>query len=112
MVDFAEGRVCTEIIPFTVGCVNPASWLPLAVGRKFTQPRAQLLADPCTCLQALFPDLPLQELHGGDAAGGALGALQHGRLAPHPVHQDRVEVAGVERPVHHVHLQQKRVQAS
>ena len=23
------------------------SWLPLAAGRKFTQPRANLLADPC-----------------------------------------------------------------
>ena len=49
------------------------------------------------CLKALLADLPLQELHGGDAAGGAPRALQHRRLAAHPVHQDRVEVARVER---------------
>ena len=55
-------------------------------------------------LETLLADLPLEELHCGDAAGGPLGALQHGRLAPRPVHQDRVEEARVERPVHHVHL--------
>ena len=32
----------------SLGCVNPASWLPLAAGHEFTQPRANLLADPCT----------------------------------------------------------------
>ena len=31
-----------------LGCVNPASRLPLAAGGEFTQPRAHLLADPCT----------------------------------------------------------------
>ena len=33
---------------WSLGCVKPASWLPLAVEGKFTQPRAHLLADPCT----------------------------------------------------------------
>ena len=33
---------------WTLGFVNPCSWLPLTAGRKFTQPRAHLLADPCT----------------------------------------------------------------
>ena len=27
-----------------LGCAKPASWLPLAVGRELTQPRAHLLA--------------------------------------------------------------------
>ena len=31
-----------------LGCVNPAYVLPLAVGGEFTQPRAHLLADPCS----------------------------------------------------------------
>ena len=35
---------------WALGCANPASWLPLTEGRKFTQPRANLLADPCTSL--------------------------------------------------------------
>ena len=33
---------------WSLGCVNPASWLPLAAVGDFTQPRAHLLADPCT----------------------------------------------------------------
>ena len=32
-----------------LGCVIPASWLPLAAGSEFTQPKAHLLADPCRC---------------------------------------------------------------
>ena len=33
---------------WALGCVNSASWLPLAAGwGEFTQPRAHLLADPC-----------------------------------------------------------------
>ena len=32
----------------TLGRMNPASWLPLAGERECTQPRAHLLADPCT----------------------------------------------------------------
>ena len=27
---------------WTLGCVNPTSWLPLAAGGEFTQPRAHL----------------------------------------------------------------------
>ena len=41
------------------GCVNPASGLPLATGREFTQPRDHLLADPCIYLllymQSIIP---------------------------------------------------------
>ena len=32
---------------WALGCVNPASSLPLSAGGEFTQPRAYLLADPC-----------------------------------------------------------------
>ena len=36
-------------IRWALGCVNPASWLPLAAaGRKLTQPRALLVANICT----------------------------------------------------------------
>ena len=39
--------------------MNPASWLPLAAGRELTQPRANLLADPCKlqeiCLDVGIP---------------------------------------------------------
>ena len=31
---------------WTLGCMNPASWLPLAAGGMLMQPRAHLLADP------------------------------------------------------------------
>ena len=34
---------------WTLGCVNHASCHSLAMGRRFTQPRAYLLADPCIC---------------------------------------------------------------
>ena len=33
---------------WALGCVNPTSWLSLASWREFTQPRAHLLANPCT----------------------------------------------------------------
>ena len=32
---------------WTLVCVIPASWLPLAVGREFTQPRTHLMAQLC-----------------------------------------------------------------
>ena len=48
-------------IGWALGCVNPASsWLPLAAGREFTQPRAHSFAPPhrenlafAACLQSL-----------------------------------------------------------
>ena len=36
-----------------LGCVNPASWLPLAAGGEFKQPRAHLLANPCIICKRL-----------------------------------------------------------
>ena len=39
-----------------LGCAKPASWLPLAVGRELTQPRAHLLAHLCRCLCWVLPD--------------------------------------------------------
>ena len=33
---------------WALGCVNPASRLPLAAGGEFTQPRARSFAQPCT----------------------------------------------------------------
>ena len=35
-------------IRWSLGCMNPASWLTLAAGDEFTQHKAHLLADPCT----------------------------------------------------------------
>ena len=32
---------------WALGCVYPASWLPLAAGGEFTQPRAHSFAQPC-----------------------------------------------------------------
>ena len=32
---------------WALGCVIPASWLPLAATGEFTHPRTHLLADPC-----------------------------------------------------------------
>ena len=32
---------------WSLGCVIPAYWPPLAAGARFTQPRAHSLADPC-----------------------------------------------------------------
>ena len=43
-----EPRISTGI-GWALGCVNPTSWLRLAVG-VFTQPSAHLLDDPCTVL--------------------------------------------------------------
>ena len=34
-------------IRWFLGCLNPASWLPLAAGREFTQPRAHSFAQLC-----------------------------------------------------------------
>ena len=34
----------------SIGCVNPASWLPLATGSEFTQPRGHSFAQPCKVL--------------------------------------------------------------
>ena len=44
------GTRCTErwSIRRVLGCVNPASWLPLAAGCEFTQPRAHLIAHLCS----------------------------------------------------------------
>ena len=38
---------------WSLGCVIPASWLPLAAGARFMQPRVHSLADPCTCLKLI-----------------------------------------------------------
>ena len=36
---------------WSLGCVNPASWLPLAAGARFTQPRDHSFAQPCTVMR-------------------------------------------------------------
>ena len=50
------GRILWELQgsakEWSLGCVIPASWLPLAAGARFTQPRDHCLADPCTGLPA------------------------------------------------------------
>ena len=35
---------------WSLGWVNPASWLPLAAGGEYTQPRDHSFAQPCICL--------------------------------------------------------------
>ena len=40
---------------WALGCVNPASWLPLAARHEFTQPRAHLIAQLYICI---LPSLP------------------------------------------------------
>ena len=37
-----------------LGCVNPASWLPLAAGHEFTQPRDHLIAKHSAMHDAVF----------------------------------------------------------
>ena len=46
--DDLRGMPFTErwALRWALGCVNTASWLPLAVGREFMQPRAYIFADP------------------------------------------------------------------
>ena len=39
---------------WTLGCVNPSSWLPLAAEREFTQPRVHSFAQPCSLLPPLL----------------------------------------------------------
>ena len=52
---------------WSLGCVIPASWLPLAAGARSTQPRDHSLAHPCTLVNAVF----LTRGHdGGDVVGG------------------------------------------
>ena len=41
-------------IRWALGCVNPTSWLPLAMGRKFTQPRDHPIALLCTDARVLI----------------------------------------------------------
>ena len=38
----------------SLGCVNPASWLPLATWHKFTQPRAHFIAQNCTLAKIIL----------------------------------------------------------
>ena len=37
---------------WSLGCMIPASWPPLAAGARFTQPRDHSLADPCMMYDA------------------------------------------------------------
>ena len=46
---------------WTLGCMNPASWLPLAAGCKFTQPRDHSFAQPCRIVLS-FKDGPRKQL--------------------------------------------------
>ena len=43
-----SGNIQGSAEEWSLGCVIPASWLPLATGACFTQPRDHSLADPCT----------------------------------------------------------------
>ena len=43
-----QGIVQGSAKEWSRGYVIHASWLPLAAGARFTQPRAYSLADPCT----------------------------------------------------------------
>ena len=47
-LNFERCDVQRWVMRWTLGCVNPASWLPLATGREFTQPRAHLCRNTST----------------------------------------------------------------
>ena len=42
-----SGNIQGSAKEWSLGCVIPASWLPLAAGARFTQPRDHSLANPC-----------------------------------------------------------------
>ena len=46
---------------WSLGCVIPASWSPLAAEAHFTQPRDNFLPDPCTSLSAKSQSLNYRE---------------------------------------------------
>ena len=47
-------RRSSPTLQLSLGCVNLASWPPLAAGREFTQLRIQLIAQLCTLFWNLF----------------------------------------------------------
>ena len=49
---------------WALGCVNLASWLPLAAGGEFPKPRAHLLADPCRISMNINDTPPQAGLRG------------------------------------------------
>ena len=56
-----QGTLMQSAKVWSLGCVNPASWLPLSEAHEFTQPRDHSVADPCisnqqTCCQPLHVD--------------------------------------------------------
>ena len=53
---------------WVLGCVITASWLPLAAGGEFTQPRSHLLADTCIPVRSSA----LSDFHLGSAFGGEI----------------------------------------
>ena len=56
-------------IRWSLGCVNPASWLPLTTWGEFTQPRAHLLAIPVQFGRASMAQILLKP---GVAVAGAI----------------------------------------
>ena len=66
---------------WTLGCVNPASWLPLALGSEFTKPRDHLLADLCT---ATSREIDGQQI-GRTTTNKEVGRILSGNAALTPV---------------------------
>ena len=50
----ARGKVYLQrwAIRWSLGCVNPASWIPLDAGREFTEPRAHHIGQLCAMMVA------------------------------------------------------------
>ena len=62
--------------------MNPTSWLPLASGGEFTQPRAHLLADPC--MLVAFPPLGTWYNHRRETNVNMAPSLTQPRFHPFP----------------------------
>ena len=67
-----------------LGCVNPASRLPLVAGSEFMQPRDHLLAEPCTPIMFLRRSRgQLNVLRNSHASkGGGRSSVGFGHLFP------------------------------
>ena len=49
-----SGNIQGSAKEWSLGCVITASWPPLAVGARFTQPRDHSLLKPCSCIYRDF----------------------------------------------------------
>ena len=74
-------------VRWSLGCVNPASWPPLAAGSEFIQPRAYLLADSYICIIPLLRCINSIDFIDDEKTGILMTEMQEQRpltiLQPH-----------------------------